>query len=177
MPKLYRLLMGERKIDPWNPVFPCIPHHTLPDEDRSILRICTSTSLDGCLTGIGLNRIAKNGIESGGWGEDVFLPFTVLVFYVDWKDPWFLPTCEVSKYVPDAFETNECWLLEPMLPDEVNHLWLVNGKVLDEHSLVDGRYFEYPSIRNSVWSEKPRCLNPWFAEDLGFAQRDPWKSF
>lgn len=161
--KLYRLIYGTRNIDPDALVYPKIPLNRMDGEDNAIPRICTSTSLDGCLTGvgpshIGLHSLQENLIDHDGFDADSLLfPFTVLQFEMSRNDPALMRTGKVAKYVPDAWMSEECWITKPVFPTSVRHLWLTGG-VVEETAIVLGeehRKYKYLMVSDSKWSHEP----------------------
>jgi hypothetical protein len=181
MRTLYRLLWGHHSINPAEQILPAVPRNRMSAEDHTIQRICTSTSLDGCLTGIGPTHIGLNYLQEmikqekedrEEWSKTATFPFTVIRFQVSRKDPDVLLPGKVFKYVPDAFESGECWILKPIAPTEVKYLWLIDGEIVESDLPVNGCKYRYLEIHNSVWSETPKTPNPDFMKGVVAAARE-----
>ena len=50
--EFYHVIWGSHSLDLIKPISPRVPNNTMYGEDKSIGRICVSTSLDDCLTGL-----------------------------------------------------------------------------------------------------------------------------
>lgn len=157
-------------------IYPRIPVNVIEGEDKSVPRICTSTSLDGCLTGIGPNVIGINCLldimdqnKSFKLSKpvDIVLPFTVIKFEVNKNSPDVWLSGKVAKHgVVDAFYSDECWITKPTVPCEVMHLWLTDGKVINHNLLFNGEKYLYSLISNSQWSNKEQPVNTEFLFEI-----------
>lgn len=160
---LYHLIQGHIKISPNKRIRPYIPKSRLSCEDGLRKRICVSSSLDGCITGIGLAamgvRFVYELLEKHETDKDFLLtdvlvfPFTVLEFDVDEDSENYMPPEQVQKYVPDAMATGEYWIIRPMRPSRIRKLWLVDGDVEKRTVMLDGETFILSALKNSVWVE------------------------
>ena len=168
---LYSLLYGIHSIAPGTPIIPRIPKNTIEGEDTSIPRICTSSSLDGCLTGIGPSHIGLNAlqekIDSGNPSmESISFPFTLLCFQIERKDPALLLPEKVAQYVPDALWSSEHWITRPITPLWTCTQWLVDGTVNEDWLPYRGVKHKYLTISDSCWVETPCCPNPQFKKAI-----------
>lgn len=181
---LYHLFWGNRIGEDWSkPVLPSVPEHTMDRENKTIKRICTAPSLDDCLTALGPNLIGlyacttmmqqhEHQVSLSNILSEVTFPFTVARFEVDRKDPnVFLPGTIID-YVPDAFLTQECWLTKPTVPDTVEQLWLVNGKISEEFVLCGGLKCRYLTITDSEWSKEDQKPDHIFLKNIMKATRE-----
>lgn len=181
---LYHLFWGNRIGEDWSkPVLPSVPEHTMDRENKTIKRICTAPSLDDCLTALGPNLIGlyacttmmqqhEHQVSLSNILSEVTFPFTVARFEVDRKDPnVFLPGTIID-YVPDAFLTQECWLTKPEVPDTVEQLWLVNGKISEEFVLCGGLKCRYLTITDSEWSKEEQKPDHIFLKNIMKATRE-----
>lgn len=170
---LYHLIWGGYAIDCNEPILPRVPVHTIKGEDTEIKRICTAPSLDECLTGLGptflglsflkeLKLYNKSELDL----SKITLPFTVVKFCVDEKDSDVWLPDKVINYVPDAWMTQECWLLRPTMPSEAERLWLVNGKIYEEVLTYEGEKYIYYIIVDSEWSKEERKPDEKFLKDI-----------
>lgn len=174
--ELYRLLWGTRIVDLVHPIWPEVPRNTMASEDQSQKRICTSTSLDGCLTGIGPSHIGLNSLKDqlacGGIDtNDVRFPFTALVFQVDRHSPEVMLPGKVAQFVPDAFHSGECWITLPTVPVASAHIWLLSADIEQIDLLVNGQLHPYLMISNSCWSSEPENPAPAFRDAIISAAR------
>lgn len=140
-------------------------------ENQQIARICTSSSLDGCLTGIGPTHIGLNYLSDMLGHEttepkDVIFPFTVLEFGVQRGDPSVMLPGKVARYVPDAFLSDECWITEPSYPSAVERLWLTDGTIVETGLLLNGKKYRYLCLEDSVWSHTPQPARKAFAKEI-----------
>lgn len=170
--EFYHVIWGSHSLDLRMPFSPRVPNNTMDGEDNSIARICVALSLDDCLTGLGPVNIAlrflsenirqyDNNINL----SDVMLPFTVVKFNLDRKDPRVMLPGKVAEYVPDAFSSQECWITKPTIPDEASNLWLVGGTLVKGSMLYQGEKCIYYHFEDTKWSTTEHKV------DIGFAQQ------
>ena len=82
---------------------PRVPKSRLENQDSEIQRICVTDNIDHCLHAM---------VAAGRTSElmqQVNVPCIIHAYYLDCEDIW--ETNRVSKYVPDAKENHESWLL------------------------------------------------------------------
>ncbi len=175
---LYRLIYGHHAINVNEPLQPVVPSNHLDDENTSFPRLCTSTSLDGCLTSLGPHSIGIEYLQSkssrpGADIRNVTLPYTLLRFQLDCNNPKLLLPNEVAKYVADAIHTQEHWIIKPICPCEVSHVWLVGGRVTDSSLLLQGIKFSYYIISDTEWSNSIQTVNPEFEKQI-FSVTKKW---
>lgn len=168
---LYRLLYGIHDICPDAPILPCVPKNTMEGEDISIPRICTSSSLDGCLTGIGPSHIGLSALQeeiNSGHPSiaSMSFPFTVICFQIDRGDPALLSPIKISKYVPDALWAEEHWITHPIAPVYTSTQWLIGGTVNEDWLPFRGIQHRYLTISDSCWSKTPCCPDPQFKKAI-----------
>lgn len=162
----YKLIFGHKPISASEIIQPSIPENRLLNENHTIPRICVSKTLDGCATALGPSTIGLNALMSAldndtvdnvikdiHAGQRMLLPFTILIFDLPNDSANLLETSDVSRYVEDAWLTNECWLLKATAPTSVSFVWLVDGLVEPQFLHSDGQKVTYYTIRNSLWSE------------------------
>lgn len=82
---------------------PRVPKSRLENEDSEIPRICVTDSIDHCLQAM---VAAGRTLELM---QQVNVPCIIHAYYLDCED--ILETDQISKYVPDAKENHESWLL------------------------------------------------------------------
>ena len=82
---------------------PRVPKSRLENEDSEIQRICVTDNIDHCLHAM---VAAGRTLELM---QQVNVPCIIHAYYLDCEDIW--ETKRVSKYVPDAKENHESWLL------------------------------------------------------------------
>lgn len=173
---LYSLIWEHQDINVNDYIYPRVPENTLSTEDKTIPRICTSESIDGCLTGIGVSHIGINGlkelIDQGKEPKDINLfnilfPFTIVKFNINKKSPDVLLSGKVIEYgVDDAFHSGETWITQPTKPCEISHKWLVNGDVEKTFLLHNGFKHLFYTISNSQWSDEKRTPNKTFLKNI-----------
>lgn len=108
---------------------PSVPDNRVNGEDGEIFRICTSTTIQNCLTALGPNCIAvwqliENDMTIKNFENIKWMPLKIIVMQFDTKDipkEHIINSFELFKrgLVPDAYITKEHWLLEPQRPSRV----------------------------------------------------------
>lgn len=171
--EFYHVIWGSHSLDLSKPISPRVPNNTMNGEDKSIGRICVSTSLDDCLTGlgpvnIGLHYLSENLRQHDNKIEltDVTLPFTVAKFNMDRGDPSVMLPGKVAKYVPDAFLSQECWITNPTIPEEALNLWLIDGTLVKGSMLDQGEKCTYYYVTDTKWSTTEQKADLKFVQDL-----------
>lgn len=94
-------------------------------------------------------KIGENGLLT----QMLLFPFTVLEFDVDEDAENYMSPEQIQKYVPDAMETGEYWIVRPLRPSRIQKLWLVDGDVKKRVVTLDGENFILSALKNSVWVE------------------------
>lgn len=173
---LYRLIFDHISLTTTSLIEPVIPKNRFDSEDARIPRICTSTSLDGCLTSLGpaiiglealLRSLEHDPIESEIF-DGLCFPFTILTFYVPKDASYLVSTGEVARHVPDAWLTKECWLTKSCTPNSVSHLWLKNGKIEKTHLSFRNQKYVYFRFDGSIWYSQKVLANTEFQEKILF---------
>lgn len=59
-----------------------------------------------------------------------------------------------------------CWLTRYEKPVKVQKLWLVGGEVVLWPYIVDGVVYDYPIVRNSIWTESKALPDPEFQNQI-----------
>ena len=108
---------------------PSVPDNRVNGEDNETFRICTSTSIQNCLTSLGPNCIAawqliENDMTIKNFENIKWKPLKIIVMQFDTRN---IPKEHIiNSYdlfrrglVPDAYITKEYWLLEPQHPSRV----------------------------------------------------------
>lgn len=94
-------------------VRPTIPKTARPDEDHTIPRISVSTSIQGCITGIGLlgmfRRCLSDNEDAMSYAVDGLEVYPVIVLTFEFDKPLYRPTVD---QVPDVDLTDEHWILD-----------------------------------------------------------------
>lgn len=108
---------------------PSVPDNRVAGEDSDTFRICTSTSIQNCLTSLGPNCIAtwqliENDMTIKDFKNIKWKPLKIIVMQFDTKDipkEQLINSFELFKrgLVPDAYITKEHWILEPCRPCRV----------------------------------------------------------
>lgn len=120
---------------------PRIPNKTAPYEDRSVLRICTSTSIEKCShahPSIGLKLIVIRNDRSGSdaWMDDCqyFLELgqhgmLLRVYHFEVEDSVVMDSAELLKIkaVPDVLATDEHWITEEAVPKRISYAVIKEG--------------------------------------------------
>ena len=143
-------------------VVPQIPTNRMKGEDQEIPRICLGHTLDDCLTSIGIAHFVSKFLlaelrQNKKYSKDMPLPFIVRMYNIKDEDPNLLTEEETQKYVADSVVTSECWLTRYEKPVKIQKLWLVGGEVVLWPYIVDGVVYDYPIVRNSIWTERKPC--------------------
>lgn len=127
---------------------PRIPKKTAPYEDRSVLRICTSTSIEKCShahPSIGFNLIVipNDGSGSDRW-MDVCQYFLELgehgmllrVYHFEVEDSMVMDSAELLKIeaVPDVLATDEHWITEEIVPKRISYAVIQEGNRIGNDS-------------------------------------------
>lgn len=94
------------------------------------------------------------------------LPFIVRMYNIKDEDPNLLTEEETQKYVADSVVTSECWLTRYEKPVKIQKLWLVGGEVVLWPYIVDGVVYDYPIVRNSIWTERKALPDPKFQNQI-----------
>lgn len=173
---LYRLIFGHIPLTTTSLIEPVIPKNRFDSEDARIPRICTSTSLDGCLTSLGpatigldvlLRSLEHDPVETEV-SDGLCFPFTILTFHVPKDASYLVSTSEVAHHVPDAWLTKECWLTKSCTPNSVSHLWLKNGKIEKTHLYFQNQEYVYFRFDESIWYSQKVLANTEFQEKILF---------
>jgi len=123
---------------------PSVPDNRVSGEDGETYRVCTSTSIQNCLTSLGPNCIAgwqliENDMTVKDYKNIKWKPLKIIVMQFDTRDipkEHIINSYELFKrgLVPDAYITKEHWILEPCRPCRVYVRELVSvntaGRVL-----------------------------------------------
>lgn len=170
---LYHLKRGFVPFDVCEEVVPSVPFNRLPLEDATQTRICVSSSLDGCVTSIGITDLALNSLcrimkqqknpNRRTLFEALKFPFTVMEFEAECDSEGYWPTEKVSDYVPDAVFTNESWFIKPMRPCRVSYLWLTGGKIV---RIPVGNVGFLTMVKNTCWADVDLPLEKSFLDSL-----------
>lgn len=187
--RMYRVISGHHNISTADVIEPRGPKDIgVPGEDESFSRICVAPSLDECITSLNVPCLGAIGLEEAIkaattpekkewlrkniailWDQSIY-PFTVLTFDIDCDDECLFPPASINHYVPDAHITNEHWIMKPMAPSSVQHLWVYDGKVEDvEVSLPSGVRVRYLKVVGTKWSKTERKPNRSFLKAVNHA--------
>lgn len=152
-------------------VVPQIPTNRMKGEDQEIPRICLGHTLDDCLTSIGIAHFVSKFLlaelrQNKKYSKDMPLPFIVRMYNIKDEDPNLLTEEETQKYVADSVVTSECWLTRYEKPVKIQKLWLVGGEVVLWPYIVDGVVYDYPIVRNSIWTERKALPDPKFQNQI-----------
>lgn len=142
-----------------------VPKNRFDGEEDSLPRICVSKSLDGCLTSIGPHNVylpylqdkckrGQTGTETGQ--EHIRFPFILRTYKIRFLDALlgrFWDTSILSKFVPDAAISQECWIVKPMRPESIQVIWLEDAKIQMQDLELDGELCDYPVFCGSKWSD------------------------
>lgn len=143
----------------------CVPTHRIDGEEATLPRICVSKSLDGCLTSIGPHNICipflqdmleDDGLQRGVGHTELKFPYILHTFKIRLSDiilGRFWNTQKISKYVPDAKLSQECWIIKPIQPESVRIVWLKDAWMHMEDLELDGELCDYVVFENSKWSD------------------------
>lgn len=139
---------------------PSVPGNRVAGEDSDTFRICTSTSIQNCLTSLGPNCIAtwqliENDMTIKDFKNIKWKPLKIIVMRFDTKDipkEQIINSFELFKrgLVPDAYITKEHWLLEPCHPSRVYVRDLVSVNANGRRLLLP---YEIQSKRNRTYAD------------------------
>lgn len=96
----------------------------------------------------------------------ILLPFTVVRFDVGRQAKDVLLPGKIAKFVPDAFHTQEHWILSPTVPTNTSRLWLVGGNIVAHSLLLNGEKQKYFMVYDSKWSETEQFADKDFVKNL-----------
>lgn len=116
--KLYHITKRHNQI---NSFTPRIPSKIAYEEDETTPRICTSTTIEGCLNAL---PRARNYDQLIIQARRVF---KIFVFHVKQEDYISSQELEFLKLVPDVKETDEHWLVEERKADMVYYISYISG--------------------------------------------------
>lgn len=102
---------------------PVVPHRLMRGENNTTKRICVAKSIKDC--------IYASPYSLHGDGVPYFSVFRVFEFDIDKNDEAFLDTFEIEDDVPDAYESNECWIVRPITASRMYYI----GKITDNNGM------------------------------------------
>ena len=107
-------------------LLPRVPNSAMNIEDKTVKRVCFSSSVNGCLTAI-------DGLE---FNEKLYVYETIIKAYT--------PT---HKQVPDAFLTGEVWSLDPVSKLKLVGVLFIKGYIgCEVGGMVNNQYsYEWES--------------------------------
>lgn len=148
---------------------PRIPEGML-DEDETIPRVCTATSIEGCLTSIGVPYIGTKALNVAYKNycseypekeidmEKIWLstkyPMTLMAFWIfPDDDPKVMTSKQIAHVVPDAEITGECWIMKRIKPTSINRVWLYDAQIKDVAvTLSNGERIRMFEVSNPIFS-------------------------
>lgn len=94
------------------------------------------------------------GTETGQ--EHIRFPFILRTYKIRFLDALlgrFWDTSILSKFVPDAAISQECWIVKPMRPESIQVIWLEDAMIQMRDIELDGEICDYPVFSGSKWSD------------------------
>lgn len=143
-------------------IYPRIPGSYFSREDRSKARFCVSTSLEGCIMGLGVTSVFRRCLAANDFTQlytiDNREVYPVIILTFEFGIPLYRPT---SDEVPDVEDTDEHWITSETIPSKVELRWLdSNSIILREEKSNSGIYdLVCESVRFAI--PNSQSIHPW----------------
>ncbi|WP_373124781.1 hypothetical protein [Blautia producta] len=139
-------------FEPVNKFWPRIPEQRCPEENDTIPRICAAKTICGALRAIPQAGEVINRMQ------ELEVPIYIHAYFFECSD--IMETEDVERYVPDAADTGEVWLLK--VPDSIRHelLSLNEVSIFDTDDIFGKGMCVIEDVEYYV-TEEHRCGDNW----------------